>query len=453
MGDEITGSAVIQHLAKTRARMIARGLEVPPPLRRGGGSSRIIASGTTTAPLTAATATKSNLKAKPKAKSAPRKAKKATNKVDTVSDDSGDDDDWKDDDSDAEYGQPAAKRAKTTKGPMKRKIKTEDSDDEIIPVPKATKRKATDSKPSEERSAFGHTDINGVPIEDDMETEDETSNALVGTGQPWLDLDDDHGSTSTKGKKSPAKKTLVVSLPTTPAKTDVFKASDHENQVVGDVPIGFQDYQVEDHQTFSNPITNDSTAGLFSTNGYGGAYGNDGGFQSQDIVDQGGAFTGSFAIDGGYDANIPDTFGTNMTGGGSISNTYNPGGTSISNAYNPGGSSIPESYNSASGSISDSYNFGTGNTVPYPIQTSWPEYQGPIGSYSQYTSLNQTPATTSAGADFGGGYFGNGHFDLGSTNNNDGYSFGANNDIFFNTDNIDGNYVDDAFFSSNNYGN
>ena len=74
MGEGITGSAVIQHLAKTRTRMIARGLAVPPPLRRGGGTSRILATGTATATTTAATPNKSNLKAKPSAKSAPRKA-------------------------------------------------------------------------------------------------------------------------------------------------------------------------------------------------------------------------------------------------------------------------------------------------------------------------------------------------------------------------------------------
>ena len=38
--------------------------------------------------------------------------------------------------------------------------------------------------------------------------------------------------------------------------------------------------------------------------------------------------------------------------------------------------------NSAGGSISDAYNSGSGNTVPYPIQTSWPEYQGSLGSFS-----------------------------------------------------------------------
>ena len=415
MGEGITGSAVIQHLAKTRARMIGRGLEVPPPLRRGGGSSHVPAARTATATTTAATTNKSKPKAKPNAKSAPRKAKKATKKGNTLSDDSDSDQDWEDNDSDAEYGQPAAKRAKTTKGPMKRKIKTEDSDDEDIPLSKATKRKATNSKPSEERSAFGYTDINGVPIDDDMETEDGPENELVGTGQPWLDLDEDHTSNSTS-KKTPVKKTLVVSLPTTPAKTDVFKASDHENHVVGDVQNGFEDYQVED-QIFSDPFTNDSTPGFVNTNGYGGAYGNDGGFQSQNL-NQNGAFTGSFAIDGGFDANIPNAFGTNMTGGGSIS---------------------------------DAYNFGSGNTVPYPIQTSWPEYQGHMGSSSFYPSLAQTPAATSAGPDISEGYFGNSQFDMG-TFNDGSYGFVANNNNVFNADDVDGNFVDDSFFGGNNYG-
>ena len=417
MGEEITGSAVIQHLAKTRTRMISRGLDVPPPLRRGGGSSRIPATGTATAPTTAAITDKSNLKAKRNAKSAPRKAKKATKKGNTISDDSDTDDDWKDDDSDAEYGEPAAKRAKTTKGPMKRKIKTEDSDDENIPLSKASKRKASDFKPSEELSAFGHTDINGVPIDDDMGTEDEVGNELVGTGQPWLELDEDHASNSTISKKTPVKKSLVVSLPTTPAKTDMFKAEDHENHVVGD-QSGFEGYQIEDHQTFGDPFTNGSTGVLANTNGYGGAYGNDGGFQSQD-PSQDGAFTGSFATDGGFDANVPNAFGTNVTGGGSIS---------------------------------DVYNFGSGNTVPYPIQTSWPDYQGSMGSSSYYPSLTQTPAATSAGPDFSGGYFGNNQFDIDHFNDGS-YSFAANNDNPFNADNIDGNFVDDGFFGSNTYGN
>ena len=397
--------------------MIARGLAVPPPLRRGGGTSRILATGTATAPTTAAAPSKSNLKAKPSAKSAPRKAKKATKKGNTPSDDSDSDEDWENDDSDAEYGEPAAKRAKTTKGPMKRKIKTEDSDDEDIPLSKTPKRKASDFKPSEERSAFGHTDINGVPI-DDMETEDEAGNEVVGTGQPWLDLDEDQASTSTTSKKTPVKKSLVVSLPTTPTKTDVVKAGDHENHVVGDVQSGFDDYQVEDHQTFSDPFTSDSTAGFANTNGYGSGYGNDGSFQSHDL-NQDGAFTASFAVDGGFDANIPNAVETNMTG---------------------------------VGSIPDTYNFGSGNTVPYPIQTSWAEYQGPMGSSSLYSSLDQTPATTSAGPDFNGGYFGSGQFDMGSFNDGS-YSFAANNDNLFNVDDIDGNFVDDSFFGNNTYGN
>ena len=46
-----------------------------------------------------------------------------------------------------------------------------------------------------------------------METEDEADNVRVGTGQHWLDLDDDdQASSSTKTKKSPAKKSLEVLL-------------------------------------------------------------------------------------------------------------------------------------------------------------------------------------------------------------------------------------------------
>ena len=398
--------------------MIGRGLDVPPPLRRGGGSSRTPATGTVTAPTTAAATNKRNLKAKPNAKSAPRKAKKATKKGNTPSDDSDSDENWQDEDSDAEYGEPAAKRAKTTKGPMKRKIKTEDSDDENIPLSKVSKRKASDFKPSEERSAFGHTDINGVPIDDDMETEDESSNEVVGAGQPWLDLDEDQASNSTTSKKTPVKKSLVVSLPTTPTTTNVFKAGDHENHVVDNVQSGFEDHQVGDHQTFSDPFTNDSAGGFVNANGYGGGYGNDGGFQSHDL-NQEGTFTASFAIDGGFDANTPNAFGTNMTGGGSIS---------------------------------DAYNLGSGNTVPYPIQTSWPEYQGSMGFSSHYPSLAQTPAATSAGQDFTGGYFENNEFDIGSFDDGS-YDFAANNDNLFNADDIDGNFVNDGFFGGNTYGN
>ena len=40
---------------------------------------------------------------------------------------------------------------------------------------------------------------------------------------------------------------------------------------------------------------------------------------------------------------------------------------------------------------------------------SWPAY----ANSSQQTSINQTPADTSAGPDFGTGYFNNGQFDLG----------------------------------------
>ena len=439
VGPEVTGSAVVQHLAKIRSRMEGRGLEVPPPLKRGGGSgnSRTPAAGTATTPTTAATANKSKPKAKPIAKSSPRKAKKATKKGNALSDDSdsGSEQDWEDDKSDAEYGQPAAKRAKTTKGPMKRKIKTEDSDEDIPPSKaKATKRKATNTKPSEERSAFGYTDINGKPIDDEDDT-----NELVGAGEPWLEYDDDEDqdSDSTPSKKSPVKKTLVVALPTTPVKTDVFKAG-HENNAFGDFQSGLDNYQVQNHQILSDPFAidpfaNNSTADLVNTNGYGGA-------------NDYGAFPGSFGVDGGYDANVPDAFDTN------IPNTF-------------------DTNMAGGGSISDAYSFGSGNTVPYPIQTSWPEYQGSMGSSSFYPSVAQTPAATSAGPDFNfypsvaqtpavtssgpdfsNGYFGDSQFDIGAFNDG-GYGYMANNGNVFNGGDIDGNFIDDGFFGGNNYGN
>ena len=46
-------------------------------------------------------------------------------------------------------------------------------------------------------------ELNGVPIDDDdMETEGGSDNELLGTGQPWLDLDEDHASNSTTSKKT-----------------------------------------------------------------------------------------------------------------------------------------------------------------------------------------------------------------------------------------------------------
>ena len=461
-GPGITGSAVVQHLAKTRVRMQGRGLEVPPPLRRGGGSgnSRVPAAGTATTPTKAATANKSKPKAKTNAKSTPRKAKKAAKKGNALSDDSdsGSEQDWEDDNSDAEYGQPAAKRAKTTKGPVKRKIKTEDSDEDTPPSKaKATKRKATNSKPSEERSAYGYTDINGKPID-----EDESSSELVGAGQPWLEYgdDEDHLSDSSTSKKTPVKKTLVVALPTTPVKTDVFKAN-HENNAVGDVQDSLDKYQVENQQILgdpfiSDPFANNSTVDSVNTNGYGGAYGNVGGFQTQD-PNHDGTFTGSFGIDGGFDVNIPNALDTDMAGGGAIP---------------------------------DAYNFGSGNTVPYPIQTSWPEYQGSMGSssfypsvaqtpaggsagpdfnffpsvaqtpavgsagpdFGFYPSVAQTPAAPSAGPDFSNGYFGDSQFDMGAFNDGS-YGYMANNGNVFNAGDIDGNFIDDGFFGNNSYGN
>lgn len=62
MGDQISDGAVIQHLAKLRQRMVIQGLDVPPPLRRGGGS--IIS--TTTSGRASASGSADSKKTKPK---------------------------------------------------------------------------------------------------------------------------------------------------------------------------------------------------------------------------------------------------------------------------------------------------------------------------------------------------------------------------------------------------
>ena len=36
-----------------------------------------------------------------------------------------------------------------------------------------------------------------MPIDGDIDTEDESGNELVGAGQPWLELDEDYASNST----------------------------------------------------------------------------------------------------------------------------------------------------------------------------------------------------------------------------------------------------------------
>ncbi|KAF3479831.1 uncharacterized protein GIQ15_06807 [Arthroderma uncinatum] len=55
MQNGITDGAIVQHLAKLRIRMVNAGLDVPPPLRRGGATSPLKSAAATDTPETSAT--------------------------------------------------------------------------------------------------------------------------------------------------------------------------------------------------------------------------------------------------------------------------------------------------------------------------------------------------------------------------------------------------------------
>lgn len=411
LGPNITGSAVIQHLAKTRSRMAAKGHSVPPPLRRGGGGSRFStaaipssfsnptaapsAGPTTNAPTSKKTNTKANKNS--------TKSKKAGKKASQYSEESDEDDDaWDEDDSDAEYGEPRAKRAKTNgKGSMKRKVKTEDSDEDAEIAIEAAKPKTKKTKSSSgELSPYGYTDINGVPIDDDIYSDGDT-NTMVGAGYPGLGLDNNesHPITSNSSKKS-----LILSNPTTPMGMDTpVINTGTEEEALGSEFGSFVGADMHGgHQLLTNdlgvenafPYSGDHVANSNNRfNQVEGAYGNDGGFSSN----MGQAATYPTIIhDGGFNNNL-------------------------------------------------------GQAVPYPVQTSWPNSYG-VASSSNYTSVNQTPAGTSAGADYVMNNFDDSEYNFQPSFDNSGYDLGGTGDLF-NADNVDGNYCDGDFFSGNYYGN
>ena len=421
MGPKITGGAVIQHLAKMRTRMITQNLSVPPPLRRGGGGARISTTTTSSAPKTKTASTKKGDSGKANqtsTKAMPGKSKKAGKKAPSSdSDESDEDDDWKDDDSDAEYGEPRAKRAKTSaKGSTRRKFKTEDSDEEVEIPSNAPKRKHKTSKSSSrELSAYGTTDINGVPLDDPTDTEDETNAELVGAGESWLDLEDDYASHPKTGKKTPFKKSLVVALPNTPHKTEAAdRMIDDESgdEVVGGAVEncvgGFQVSPINQH---NNPYQMDQHAMTLN-----------GGMYEEELNDPESL---------NYMFNHQGSATQDTRGFGGINGSFGTDGAAMLD----NGSA----YNNVQG-------------VPYAIQTTWPGNHGSVGPSSSYSSVNQTPAGTSAGADFGTGYFGNGQFDLdpfGDANVNFSATDGA--DTFFNAEDYNDDFFDDGYLPSNHY--
>ena len=470
MGTGITGGAVIQHLAKLRIRMVGQGLSVPPPLRRGGGGSRI--STTTTSTPSKAKPTpvkKENGKTTPAAaKSGPAKqAKKAGKRRRAGSDESEDEEDsWDDDDSDGEYGKPPVKRVKTiAKGPMRRNFKMEeDSDgegDEVVDTPKVPKRKSQGSKSSShELSAYGTTDINGVPIDYDSEVEDDTN--VVAAGAPFLALDEDNISHRKTGRKTSfTSKSLIVSLPATGLDTNTTAekyvpneeesgddmADDDEqmnpgysspffNQKFEDLPVpATQSEQFDSiNQTNSyNPSYHASPeANGGSVDRYNGMFG--GSLYQQQAANYSGGLDGGF-FNLGQGATIHDGESGNLGNGFGHQNTNGYGDTSYMSRHSGGG--LPQLD-------------GQGHTqaLPYPIQTSWP-----YSNNSSDTSVTQTPAGNSAGVDLSNGFFGQGSFDVGPFDGV-GIDFSANEDSndLFNAGDFDGNVVGGGGYEGGAYG-
>lgn len=518
MGEGITGGAVIQHLAKLRIRMVAQGHPVPPPLKRGGGSARISTSASTGSKAKAtptkdgtATSTKCN-PAKPK-KKAGKKAAPGFDESDEEEDSSTNDD------SDADYGERRAKRAKFgVKGPMRRNVKMEDNDGEASIPANPPKRKHKSSKSSSrELSAYGTTDINGVPIDYDSNSEDEddTKAELVAAGAPFLDLEDDYPSHVKTGKKSLyKKKSLVVSLPTTSRNAGMLEGMKEE--AVGDMSDdesgdevlggGIKSYVDDSHVlssediepafpsslhgsgTFENKIddgmyNNAYHAGpqVMSSNGdmyqdrqtLVDAFNNSSAFQfPDDLFDNGGVIqdqaTEQFQA-GNFDfGQISTNFNGQSAGGfGDVNGGFggdfqNNGGVGMSNglvqqgafAYQNGNAYSSEAigFGTNAGAPTLSHDHQPPQPIPFQIQTSWPSNHSSSGA-SHETSVNQTPAGTSAGVDVGTGYFGNGYSDLGSFDNaNIGFPANDGADELFNAGHFDGNFIGNGLYGSDPYG-
>ena len=470
MGEGITGGAVIQHMAKLRTRMVEQNLPVPPPLRRGGGGPRIStsASSRTKAKVTPAKKSKaSNV--------APKKTKKGSKKVNPGSDDSEEEGDgWSNDDSDAEYGDRPAKRAKATRT---RKMKT-DSDDEIVTPSRPSKRKFQDSKSSHSQS---HDEV-------------EVKTEYTATGASWLRLEDDEDSHPKTGKKAVHKKpSLMVSLPVTVGelKANTGETTDDENEdgMVGggvgayadvlydfgheEVNEGFSTSPYEEAQMDGAPnATNDVQLynNKYNTNAVSMPFsGEFTGTSNNEYYDSTSNSGGNFDLghtsttfhnqNAGhfpqYDGEFSGVFNSGLNNAGSFG-SGDIFSDNVGSAYH-----VDNGYGSSSNVIGTNDNISlrfnahdNAHNIPHPIQTSWPTIHSTTG-LSNKTSVNQTPADTSAGVDVSAGYFGeNGQFNF--SNFDDAvvdYSTNGGTDMLFGAGDYNGNVVGGGFFGSNPYGN
>ena len=468
MDEQITGGAVIQHLAKMRARLVEQGEPVPPSLRRGGGTSR---APTNTTSVTTMVKHSPNKKATP-SKSKSAKSKKASKKASPGSDDSDEDDDWMQDESDADYGQSPTKRAKrTAKGATRPKYKGDETDEEAgisIDASMGKRKRQNKKSSSQDLSAYGTTDINGVPIDDYSDAEQDIKAEVVATGSPWLSLDEDAGQRK-NGKEVVLRKSLVVSLPSNSNKTGMTGTIKDEAADVGvDDDSQFLSNQ-EIEQAFNTPQPNQDYDGLAAAqlnSGYDGLP-ND----NTDSYQLGSAHSAPF--NGEHHGQQPVTNDLNtlfnnsspfQTSGGLINNheTLQDQTAGLSGGYydNTGGDfgldSTDFSGQNAGGTLGmDSTTFNGQNAggfdgsytgvIPFPLQTSWPNNHGSMMPSSN-TSLNQTPAAPSASTDFSGGYF-NSH-----QNGYQAFNDGMDTTLF-DTGNFDESFGNGGWFDTGSYGN
>ena len=182
MGPTISPGAVIQHLAKFRARMVEQGYSVPPPLTRGGSNNGIRAGRdrntvTVGEPITA----------RPSRRTTKRAAKKATPKEDS------------EENTDQETDQSSEEET-FTKRPRKAKGKGK------------AKRPAYARRTAKEAQQLTDSDSDAVKEEPTSAAEGQYSQARYGVGDSMWDMDDINEAPPKRSSQSSQPSTKMVVL-------------------------------------------------------------------------------------------------------------------------------------------------------------------------------------------------------------------------------------------------
>ncbi len=234
MGQKISGGAVVQHLAKLRTRMVNAKVEVPPSLRRGGGT---VASTGSSGGRSQTTPSKTSRLALKKGQ--------ADIAVDNEEEDENDYDVDEASDPEGDFEQAHSKRPKrdsTTRGWTK--VKKEESDEEFYTPSKdgkkrkrntpsktdmGAKNKTGDTKVSAQTKSKGRSkklptgdkEQNEDSFEDDDQEKSEDIHSeqenedvhYVGSGAAFLRLDPRTGSAMKQGEPRTPSKILKLPLP------------------------------------------------------------------------------------------------------------------------------------------------------------------------------------------------------------------------------------------------